>query len=152
MADIYEPSLPPYSGRLLLLKGWWWWRWWEEARAEGASLARIILTPQNFTPPPSIHYCRPLARRHGQPPGADPGAAAAGQGAQPGEAAGGPEEAHSAAEEMGCVREGDAQQEAKGRQEGAQCQRPPSRVQEACVLCSQRGTAGGLGQERSGWR
>lgn len=64
-----------------------------------------------------IHYCHPTPPhplRHGQPPGADPGAAAAGQSAQFGEAAGGPEAAYPAAEEMGCVREGDAKQEAKG--------------------------------------
>lgn len=28
---------------LLLLKGWWW-RWWAEATAEGAALARIVLS------------------------------------------------------------------------------------------------------------
>lgn len=61
-----------------------------------------------------IHHFRPSTRRHGQPPGADPGAAAAGQGTQPGEAAGSPEAAHPATEEMGCVRKGDAKQEAKG--------------------------------------
>lgn len=56
----------------------------------------------------------PLPRRHGQPSGADPGAAAAGQSAQSGEAAGGPEAAYPAAEEMGRLREGDGKQEAKG--------------------------------------
>lgn len=99
-----------------------------------------------------IHFRRPSPRCHGQPPGADPGAAAAGQGAQPGEAAGSPEAPHPAAEEMGCVREGDAKQEAKGGQEESQCQQPPAGVQEACVVRCQRGTSGGVGQEWSGWR
>ncbi len=95
-----------------------------------------------------IHFRRPSpSRRHGQPPGADPGAAAAGQGAQPGEAAGGSKAAYTAAEEMGCVREGDAKQEAEGGQEGAQRQQPTAGVQEARVVCRQCGASGGVGQE-----
>lgn len=86
---------------------------------------------------------------HGHSPGADPGAAAAGQGAKSGEAAGGPEAANPAAEEMGRVREGDAKQEAEGGQEEPQRQQPaPVGEQAACVVCCQRGSAGGFGQER----
>lgn len=136
-------SLSLRSG-LLLLTGWWR-PWWEEATAEGAPLARVPAFLLKHRPSGLVH----LRLRHGQPPGADPGASAAGQGAQPGEAAGGAEAADAAAEEMGRLRKGDAEQEAKGWQESSQCQQPPAGMQEARVIRRQRGAAGGVGQERS---